>query len=122
MNTIQNIIMTIDDKNEDKKLHYDTNWGAWKISALLSGTLDRYEYPTGKGILLLIKTKHRTSEVRIFSFRKRLFFEKKKKTENSLVLQNLSTFLIKKEWIKTNWGYIATKFNEWFHLCQKIKT
>ena len=24
----------------------------------------------------------------------------------------------KKRWIKTNWGYISTKFDEWFHSCQ----
>ena len=43
--------MTIDDKIRDKKLQYDINREAAKISALLSGRIDEYEYLTGKEIL-----------------------------------------------------------------------
>ena len=43
--------MTIDDKIRDKKLQYDINREAARISALLSGRIDEYEYLTGKEIL-----------------------------------------------------------------------
>ena len=44
--------MTIDNKTKDEKLQYDTNREAAKISALSSGKIDKYEYLTGKEILL----------------------------------------------------------------------
>ena len=40
--------MKIDDKIRDKKLQYDTNREAAKISALSSGKIYKYEYLTGK--------------------------------------------------------------------------
>ena len=43
--------MTIDDKIRDEKLQYDINREAARISALLSGRIDEYEYLTGKEIL-----------------------------------------------------------------------
>ena len=43
--------MTIEDQIRDEKLRYDINRGAAKISALLSGKLDKYEYVTGEEIL-----------------------------------------------------------------------
>ena len=43
--------MTIDDKLRDEKLQYDINREAAKISALLSGKIDKYEYLTGEEIL-----------------------------------------------------------------------
>ena len=43
--------MTIDDKIKNEKLQYDINREASKISGLLSGKIDKYEYLTGKGIL-----------------------------------------------------------------------
>ena len=43
--------MTIDDKIRNKKLQYDINREAARISALLSGRIDEYEYLTGKEIL-----------------------------------------------------------------------
>ena len=43
--------MTIDDKIRDEKLQYDTSREAAKISALLSGKIDKYEYFTGEEIL-----------------------------------------------------------------------
>ena len=39
--------MTIDDKIEDEKLQSDINRDLAKISALLSGEIDKYEYITG---------------------------------------------------------------------------
>ena len=43
--------MTIKDQIGDKKLQYDNNREAVKISALSSGKIDTYEYLTGEEIL-----------------------------------------------------------------------
>ena len=43
--------MTIDDKIRNKKIQYNINREAAKISALLSRKIDKYEYLTGKDIL-----------------------------------------------------------------------
>ena len=43
--------MTIDDQIRDEKLLYDINREAAKISALLSGKINKYEYLTGEEIL-----------------------------------------------------------------------
>ena len=43
--------MTIEDRIKDEKLQYDINSEAAKISALLSGKIDKYEYLTGEEIL-----------------------------------------------------------------------
>ena len=43
--------MTIDDQIRDEKLQYDINREAPKISALLSGKIDKYDYFTGQEIL-----------------------------------------------------------------------
>ena len=43
--------MTIEDQIKDEKLQYDINRAAAKMSALLSGTIDKYEYLTGEEIL-----------------------------------------------------------------------
>ena len=43
--------MAIDDKIKDEKLQYDINKEAAKISGLLSGKIDKYEYFTGEEIL-----------------------------------------------------------------------
>ena len=43
--------MTIEDQIRDKKLQYDINREAAKISALSSGKIDKYEYITGEEIL-----------------------------------------------------------------------
>ena len=42
--------MTVDDKIRDEKLQYDINREAAKISALLSGKIDKDEYLTGEEI------------------------------------------------------------------------
>ena len=46
-----NKIMIIDDQIRDEKLQYDINREASKISALLSGKIDKYEYLTGEEML-----------------------------------------------------------------------
>ena len=43
--------MTIDDQIRDKKLQYDVNREAAKISSLSSGKIHKYEYLTGKDVL-----------------------------------------------------------------------
>ena len=43
--------MTIEDQIRDEKLQYDINREAAKISALLLGKIDKYEYLTGEEIL-----------------------------------------------------------------------
>ena len=43
--------MTIEDQIRDKKLQYDINREATKISALSSGKIDKYENLTDKEIL-----------------------------------------------------------------------
>ena len=43
--------MTIEDQIKDEKLQYDINREAAKISALLSGKIDKFEYLTGEEIL-----------------------------------------------------------------------
>ena len=45
-------MMTINDQIKDEKLRYDINREAAKISALSLGKLHKYEYLTGKDILL----------------------------------------------------------------------
>ena len=43
--------MTIEDQIRDEKLQYDINREAPKISALLSGKMEKFEYLTGEEIL-----------------------------------------------------------------------
>ena len=43
--------MTIEDHIRDGKLQYDINREAAKISSLLSGKIDKYEFLTGEEIL-----------------------------------------------------------------------
>ena len=43
--------MTIGDKIKNEKLQYDINREAAKISTLLSGKIDKYEYLTGEELL-----------------------------------------------------------------------
>ena len=44
--------MVIDGNIQNEKLEYDINREAAKISALLSGQIDKYEHLTGKETLL----------------------------------------------------------------------
>ena len=43
--------MTIEDRIRDEKLQYNINRETAKISALSSGKIGKYEYPTGEDIL-----------------------------------------------------------------------
>ena len=55
--------MIIDDKIRNEKLQYDINREAAKISALLSGKIDKYKYLTGKQMLP-------SAQVYLFSLKK----------------------------------------------------
>ena len=47
--------MTTDDKIKDENLQYDVNKEAAKMSPLLSGKVNKYEFLTGEEILKFIK-------------------------------------------------------------------
>ena len=49
---IKELVMTIDDKTRDEKLHYNINRKATKISALSPGKTDQYECLTSEEIFL----------------------------------------------------------------------
>ena len=67
--------MTIDDKIRDEKLQCDINREATKISELLSGRTDKYEYLAGKEILPL---------------------------DQRRVIEQVCIFFIRKSFLKTN--------------------
>ena len=58
--TIDDEIMTIDDKIRDEKLQYDINREAAKISALYLGKIDKQEYLTVEEILPSNQTQTQT--------------------------------------------------------------
>ena len=60
--------MTIDDQIGDEKIQYDINREAAKISALLSGKIDKFEYLTGENILPSNQKNNITSYIYLFSF------------------------------------------------------
>ena len=75
-------IMRIDDKIKDGKLQYNTNREAAKISTLLSGKIDKYEYLAYKEIL----PSDHNKIIEQVKFTYCLFgrvFEKKKKNNNN---------------------------------------
>ena len=47
--------MTIDDRIKDEKLQYNINRKVAKISILLSGKIDKYEYLTGEYLTISSK-------------------------------------------------------------------
>ena len=59
--------MAIVDKIKDEQLQYNVNRKEAKISALLSGKIDKYKYLTGEEILPSEQNNNRTIEVYIFS-------------------------------------------------------
>ena len=60
--------MTVDDQIGDEKIQYDINREAAKISALLSGKIDKFEYLTGENILPSNQKNNITSYIYLFSF------------------------------------------------------
>ena len=75
--------MTIVDKIGDEKLQYDINREAAKISALPSGKIDKYEYLTGREILLSNQRQIIEQTKFVYSPSGKAF---QKQTENRLVL------------------------------------
>ena len=51
--------MKIYDKVRDKKLQYHSNTEAAKISTLSSGKIDKYEYLTGEGMIMIMSFNQR---------------------------------------------------------------
>ena len=51
--------MAIHNQIKDEKIQYDIHREAGKISVLLSGKIEKYEYLTGEQIFLLIKNKEK---------------------------------------------------------------
>ena len=87
--------MTIDDKIKDEKLHYDIKREATKISALLSGKIDKYEYITEEEILpydqsrIIERAKLRYSPVgKAFEKQTKLYVEQGKKQKDVIANQN----------------------------------
>ena len=60
--------MTIDDQIGDEKIQYDINREAEKISTLLSGKIDKFEYLTGENILPSNQKNNITSYIYLFAF------------------------------------------------------
>ena len=89
--------MTIDDKTKDKKLQYNINREAAKISALLSGKFDKYEYLTNEKTLpsdqSWIKEQ---AKFTYFSLGKA--FQKKKTIDNQEIKQVEALKALNKKW------------------------
>ena len=69
--------MTIDDKIKDENLKYDVNKEATKMSPLLSGKVNKYEFLTGEEILQFIKVEQQ-KELSLQNLLSRKHLKKKK--------------------------------------------
>ena len=69
--------MTIDDKIKDENLQYDVNKEATKMSPLLSGKVNKYEFLTGEEILQFIKVEQQ-KELSLQNLLSRKHLKKKK--------------------------------------------
>ena len=85
--------MTVDDQIRDQKIQYDINREAAKISALLSGKIDKFEYLTGENILPSNQKNNITSYIYLFSFVENFWETNKNNStsgeKNKLMLQRL---------------------------------
>ena len=85
--------MTVDDQIGDEKIQYDINREAAKISALLSGKIDKFEYLTGENILPSNQKNNITSYIYLFSFVENFWETNKNNStsgeKNKLMLQRL---------------------------------
>ena len=75
--------MRIDDKIKDGKLQYNTNREAAKISTLLSGKIDKYEYLADKEILPSDHNKIIEQVKFTYCLFGRVFEKQKKKNNNN---------------------------------------
>ena len=71
-------MMTIDDRIRDEKLQYDINIEPAKISAILSGKIDKYDFLTSEEILPLDQ-RRRIEQAKFAYSPFRKAFEKQKK-------------------------------------------
>ena len=85
--------MTVYDQIGDEKIQYDINREAAKISALLSGKIDKFEYLTGENILPSNQKNNITSYIYLFSFVENFWETNKNNStsgeKNKLMLQRL---------------------------------
>ena len=100
--------MAIDDKIRDGKLQYDINREAAKI-ALSSQKIDKYEYLAGEEIL----PSSQRRKIEPAKFTNSLFGKVFKKQAKKQVGVIKSLDSSDKE--DDGWGYIFTKFDEWFN-------
>ena len=91
--------MTIVHKIRDEKLQYDTNREVAKIRALSSGTNDKFEYLTGKEILLSNNRKIIEQSNFAYSVSEKTLEKQTEKQVAALKCPDLSNI---KKWIKTN--------------------
>ena len=83
--------MTIDDQIKERKLQYDINREAVKISALSSGKIDKYEYITVEEILP--SNEKQITEQAKFSYSPlQKAFEKQTKTTEDQAKTQVDTF------------------------------
>ena len=83
--------MTIDDQIKERKLQYDINREAVKISALSSGKIDKYEYITVEEILPS-KEKQITEQAKFSYSPLQKAFEKQTKTTEDQAKTQVDTF------------------------------
>ena len=81
-------IMRIDDKIKDGKLQYNTNREASKISKLLSGKIDKYEYLAYKEILPSDQNKIIEQVKFTYCLFGRVFEKQKKKTTTTTAAED----------------------------------
>ena len=68
--SIWKLVMTIHDRSRDEKLQYKINRKTAKMSALSSGKIDTYEYPTGEETLTSNQRQIKKKLIYIFSIGK----------------------------------------------------
>ena len=104
--------MTIDFQIRDKKLQYNINREAAKISALSSGKIDTYEYLTGEEILLS-NQKQKIEQVRFTHIPTGKTFKKQTKTIEGQGKQQVDALNTLKP-IKDNRSKDTLKYKEIF--------
>ena len=68
--SIRKLVMAIHDRSRDEKLQYKINRKTAKMSALSSGKIDTYEYPTSEEILTSNQRQIKKKLIYIFSIGK----------------------------------------------------
>ena len=76
--------MAINEQIIDEKLQYDVNREAAKLSALLPGKINKYEYLTGEEILSSSQKKIKWNNVNVLILHWEEFLKNKKKSKLKL--------------------------------------